>query len=153
MDLSTSAKLAVKWIILKCYYVVNLILDSIWIILVFYCKFSALKLFFFTLHIFNFFYLKINKSNRHNNTIDISSFQNGLDNLFSTTGFYFKSKILEGSHKGKICFSIFGHFFSKCTLLKLWLFFFFLPSGYPMNVILQGQYIFIRFMPKVWHKK
>ena len=30
LDLSASAKLAVKWIILKCYYVVDLILDSIW---------------------------------------------------------------------------------------------------------------------------
>ena len=30
LDLSVSAKLAVKWIILKCYYVVDLILDSIW---------------------------------------------------------------------------------------------------------------------------
>ena len=45
--LSTSAKLAVKWIILKWYYVVDLILDSIWIILVFYCKFCAFKIILF----------------------------------------------------------------------------------------------------------
>ena len=37
--LSTIAKLAVIWIVLKCYYVVDLILDSISVILVFYCKF------------------------------------------------------------------------------------------------------------------
>ena len=55
LDLSTIAKLAVKWIILKCYYLVNVILDSILIILVFIVNFLHLKLFFFTLHIFNFF--------------------------------------------------------------------------------------------------
>ena len=47
LDLSTSPKLAVKWIILKWYYVVDLILDSIWIILVFYCKFCAFKIILF----------------------------------------------------------------------------------------------------------
>ena len=55
----------------------------------------------------------------HNNGIAILSFKNGLTNLFSSTGFYFKSKIVEGSHKGKICFLIFGNFFLKCALLKL----------------------------------
>ena len=44
LDLSTIAKLAVKWIILKCYYLVNVILGSILIILVFYCEFSAFKI-------------------------------------------------------------------------------------------------------------
>ena len=42
-----SIHLAVKWIILKWYYVVDLILDSIWIILVFYCKFCAFKIILF----------------------------------------------------------------------------------------------------------
>ena len=60
-----------------------------------------LKLFFFTLHIFNLFYPEINKPNIHNNIIDISSFQNGLNDLFSSTGFYLKSKVMEGSHKEK----------------------------------------------------
>ena len=78
--LSTSAKLAVKWIILKWYYVVDLILDSIWIILVFYCKFCAFKIILF--------YREMNKPNIHNSIIDISSFQNRLNNLFSSTGFY-----------------------------------------------------------------
>ena len=59
-----------------------------------------LKLFFFTLHIFNLFYPEINKPNIHNNIIDISSFQNGLNDPFSSTGFYFKSKVIEGSYKG-----------------------------------------------------
>ena len=37
---------------------------------------------------------------------------------------HLKSKVIEGSHKGKICFLIFGYFFSKCTFLRLWHFFF-----------------------------
>ena len=53
-----------------------------------------LKLFFFTLHIFNLFYPEINKPNIHNNIIDISSFQNGLKDLFSSTGLYLKSKVV-----------------------------------------------------------
>ena len=40
-------KCKVKWIILKCYYVVDLILDAVWIILVFYCKFYAFKIILF----------------------------------------------------------------------------------------------------------
>ena len=42
LDLSVSLKLAVKRIILKWCHVVDLILDSVWIILVFYCKFVHL---------------------------------------------------------------------------------------------------------------
>ena len=57
LDLCTKAKLAVKWIILKWYYAVDLIFDSIWIILVFYCNFCAFKIILnFTFHIFIFFY-------------------------------------------------------------------------------------------------
>ena len=37
---------------------------------------------------FNFFYPKLNKSNMRNNIIDVSSFQNGLNDLFSTAEFY-----------------------------------------------------------------
>ena len=69
----------------------------------FIVNFVHLKLFFFTLHIFNFFYPEINKPNMHNNIIDISSFQNGLDDLLNSTGFYLKSKVIEGSHKGEKC--------------------------------------------------
>ena len=55
LDLSTSAKLAVKWIILKRYYVVDLILDSIRTILNFHCKFCAFKIILnFTLNIYIF---------------------------------------------------------------------------------------------------
>ena len=83
-----------------------------------------LELFFFTLHVFQFFYLRINKLNVRNNIIDISSFQTGLKDLFRPTGFYFKSKVIEGSNKRKnIYFFIFGHFFSKCTFAKLCCFF------------------------------
>ena len=43
----------------------------------------------------------MNKPNIHNNVIGgISSFQNEFNDLFSSTGFYFKSKVIEGSHKG-----------------------------------------------------
>ena len=76
-------------------------MDSVWIILVFYCKFCAFKIILFTLHIFNFYYPEINKPNIHNNIIDIFNFQNGLNDLFSSTDFCLKSKVIEGSHKGK----------------------------------------------------
>ena len=76
----------------------------------FYFKFSAFRILFFTLHVFKKFYQRMNKTN-----IDIgniSSFQNGLNDILSSTGFYFNSKVIEGSHKRKkIGFSIFGHFF------------------------------------------
>ena len=122
LDLCTSAKLAVKWIILKWYYAVDLILDSIWIILVFYCKFCAFKIILnFAFHIFIF--LSRNKPNIHNNIIDISSSQNVVNDYFSLTFFYLESKVIEGSHKGKIFFLIFGQFFSKSTFLRLWHFF------------------------------
>ena len=58
LDLSTSAKLGVKWIILKWYYVINLILGTIWIILVFYCKFCAFKIVLFYIASFSFFIRK-----------------------------------------------------------------------------------------------
>ena len=42
----------------------------------------------------------MNKPNIHNNIIGgISSFQIGLKDLISSTGFYFKRKVLEGSLK------------------------------------------------------
>ena len=41
----------------------------------------------------------MNKPHTHANIIGISSFQNGLNHTFSLTCFYFKSKILEGSHE------------------------------------------------------
>ena len=48
----------------------------------------------------------MNKRNLHNNIIgSISSFQNGFNDLFTSTGFYFKSKVIEGSHKGKMFFN------------------------------------------------
>ena len=84
----------------------------------------------------------MNKTNIHNNIISsILSLQNGLNDLFSSTDFYFKSKFIEGSHKGK---NNFGSHFSKCIFLRLW--HFFLPSGYPINSVFQWQHVFIRFM-------
>ena len=106
------------WIVLKCYYIVDLILDSISVILVSYCKFWAFRIFLFYISYFQFFVPNI-----HNKIIDISSFQTGLNVLFSSTGFYIKSKVIECSIRGKICLLIFGHFLPKCTFLRLWHFF------------------------------
>ena len=78
-------------------------MDSVWIILVFHYKFYAFKIFLSYIAYFYFFYRKMNKPNIHNN-IDTSSFQNGLNNLFSSTGVYLKSKVRECIHKGKNMF-------------------------------------------------
>ena len=132
------------WLILNCFFVVDLISDSIWIILVFSCKFCVFRIILFTLHIFNFFYPRINKPNIHNNIIGISSFQNWLNNLFSSTSLYFMIKVIEGSHKGE---NMFFNFLGTSENVYFWgcdTFFSF--GGYPTNVILQWQYILIRFM-------
>ena len=105
----------------------------------------------FILHcIFLFlFFPKINKPNKHNNVIGISSLQNWLYNLFNSTGFHFKSKVIEGSYKGKnmIFFNIWA------ILLKMYYFcvcdIFFSHSGYPINSYLinwlsNQQYVFER---------
>ena len=63
----------------------------------FIVNFADLKLFFFTL----FFLSKNEKVIMHTNIIGISSFQNGLNDPFSSTGFCFKSKNVEGSHEIK----------------------------------------------------
>ena len=78
---------------------IDLILDSIRISSV--CKSCAFKIIPFYIAYFKVFYPKTNEANMHNNIIDISSFQIGLTNLFSSTGCYFKSKVMEGSHKEK----------------------------------------------------
>ena len=72
---------------------------------------------------FFFFYPRINKPHIHNNIIGIPSFQNGLNDSFSSTSFYFKSKVIEGSYKGEICSLLLGHLFSKYAFLRLWHFF------------------------------
>ena len=58
--------------------------------------FTFLELFFFALHIFYFFYPRINKSSIHIDIIGISSSQNGPSDLFRLTGVYFESKVIEG---------------------------------------------------------
>ena len=50
----------------KCYYVVDLILDSISIILVFYCKFWAFRIILVYIP-YIYFYLRMNIPNIHNN--------------------------------------------------------------------------------------
>ena len=77
--------------------------------------FVHLELFLFTLHIFKFFYPRLNKPNIHNNITGITSFH-----TLSSNGFYFKGKIIEASHKVKeYVFLTFGNFFSKCPF---WMF-------------------------------
>ena len=122
LDLSTSPKLAVKWIILKWYYVVDLILDSIWIILVFYCKFCAFRIILFYIVYFYLYFIreKINQTY----TITSLAFQVSKMGFFFSTGFYFNSKVIEGSHKRKNTFVLIsGHFFSKCTIFVFVTFF------------------------------
>ena len=88
----------------------------------FIVNFVHLKLLFFTLDIFSFF-LSENKPNMCNNIIDISSFQNGLIDLFSSTGFYFKSKVIESSHKGKNMFFNLGTLLLKTYIFEVVTFF------------------------------
>ena len=132
-------------IVLKWYYVVDLILDSIWVVLVFHYKLCAFRI-DFSHHIFLFcFYLRIDKPNIQNNIIVISSFQTGLNELFSSTGFYFESKVIEGSHekkKKKYVFKFLG-FFSQN--FYFWSGDIFLSPSYPINSVFQWQYVSIRF--------
>ena len=81
----------------------------------------------------------------HNNMIGISSFQNGLNNLSSSTCFGFKSKVVEGSHKGGNMFFIFWTLLKMC-IFEIVTFFSRLVAGCPINLIFQSQYVFIRFM-------
>ena len=75
-------------------------------------------------HEFYIIYPRMKKSNQtYKTTSGISSFQNGFNHLFSSTGFYFKSKVIEASHTRKNMSFNFGAFFSKCTFLRLWHFF------------------------------
>ena len=71
-----------------------------------------LELFFFILHSFFSFFIPIinpiNKPNIHNKITGISSFENGLNDVLSSTGFYFKSKVQQGSHKDKKMLLILG---------------------------------------------
>ena len=53
----------------------------------------------------------------HNKIIDILSLQIGLNDLFSSNGFYLESKIIEGNRKGK---NIFFNFWR--LLLKMYIF-------------------------------
>ena len=59
----------------------------------------------------------------HKNIIDISSFQNGINDLFSSTGFYLKSKVIEGSQKGRNTFFNFWAFLLKMYIFEIVTFF------------------------------
>lgn len=66
------------------------------------------------------FYPRRNKANKHNNIISIFSFQNRLNQYFSSNDFCFKNKIMEGIHQlRKIYFFNFRPFFSNHKFLRL----------------------------------
>ena len=58
------------------------------------------------------------------------------NDLFSSTGFYLKSKVIEDSHKGKNMFFNFWELLFKMNNFEV-VTFFFLPSVYPINSIFQ----------------
>ena len=58
-----------------------------------------------------------------NNIIRISNFQNRLNNLFTLTGFYFKSKVVKFSHKRKNMFFNFWVFLLKICISDVVTFF------------------------------
>ena len=69
------------------------------------------ELFFFTFHVFKI-YQRMNKPNTQKNIIgSISSFRNLRQ--YSSTGFFFKSKVIEGSHKRKVFFNFWALFLKK----------------------------------------
>ena len=80
----------------------------------------------------------MNELNIHNNITGISSFLNGLNHPLDSTGFYFKSKIVEDSREVKKCF-----FNCRAVFLILDIFeavtVFFPPSAYPINSIFGGS--------------
>ena len=146
LDLCATAKLAVIWTMLECFYVVDLILDLICNILAFYCIFCAFRIILF----YNCMFLKHFIRKWINQTYTIKSlaafqvFQLGLTTSLAQLSIL-SANLWKVVIRGEIiCFLIFGHFFSKCTFLRLW--HFFSPSGYPVNSIFQWQYLFIRFM-------
>ena len=59
----------------------------------------------------------------HNNVIDISSLQTVLNVLFSSIGFYFKSKVIENSHKRKNMFFNFWILLPKMYIFEVVTFF------------------------------
>ena len=66
-----------------------------------------------------------------------------FNDLLGSTCFYFKSKVIELSHKGEnVFFFLILEHYSKCAFLRLWHFF----SGYPINSIFQWWYLFIGLM-------
>ena len=56
----------------------------------------------FVLYLSEDFYSRMNKPNIHTDIIGISSFRDVLTHPLSAIGFYFKSKIVEGSHKNNV---------------------------------------------------
>ena len=71
----------------------------------------------------------------HNNIIDMSSFQNGLNDLFSSNGFYVKIKVSERTHQGK------NRFFNFWALL-LKMYIFEVVTIFPCLVVIQSTQCF-----------
>ena len=57
--------------------------------------------------------------------------------FFFSTGCYFKSKVIEGSHKGKNMFVLISGHFSKWTIFVFDILL--SPSGYPINSIFSAS--------------
>ena len=57
------------------------------------------------------------KVSNYMDSTQVSSFQNWLNDLFSSTGFYFESNVIEGSHKEE---NMFFNFWT--LLLKMYIF-------------------------------
>ena len=87
------------WPLSKSATAVNLILDLVCLILIFFIvNFLHLVLFFFTLYLFLSFYPGLNKPQMHANIIGIFNSQNGLNHPSSSTFFYFQNIIVESIH-------------------------------------------------------
>ena len=74
-------------------------LGFICIILHFYDNLFIFRINPFLHCIFDIFYPRMNKPNILTTIIAIFSFRNGLNHPFSSTSFYFSSKIVEGNHE------------------------------------------------------
>ena len=71
----------------------------------------------------------------HNNIIDMSSFENGLNDLFSSNGFYVKIKVSERTNQGK------NKFFNFWALL-LKMYIFEMVTIFPCLVVIQSPQCF-----------
>ena len=143
LDLCATAKLAVIWTMLECFYVVDLILDLICNILAFYCIFCAFRiiLFYNCMFLKNFIRKWINQTYTIKSLAVFQVFQLDLTTSLAQLSIL-SAKLWKVVTRGKVIFFfIFGHFFFKMYIFEVVRFFItqWLSS-------FQWQYVFIRFM-------